>query len=142
MFNRDSDRWANQDDDHRAFHDALVLLSKELDALYQQIESQSNHLQREYPEEALLSLTKYFENISARFSEYRIVKNSFYHQIIMRSGSRLEAVKRVERVAASIAVLFEQYSRRPKSYSQVKSRLQIKRLLGEIQNLKIYCSAS
>ena len=99
----------------------------------------SQYLSQEYDETGLLEISKRFERISRIFTDSWVIKTSMYYEIIHRSSARLASVKKVALTARAVATLFERYARRPRSYSPVNSRLEINKLCGELENLKISC---
>jgi hypothetical protein len=99
-------------------------------------------LSAEYSEEALSMISLQFEEISKKYSDFIIIVDHPFHEIIHRSKSRLSTIKRVIQQAKNVAQLFEKYARKPKSYSAANSRIQINKLCGELKNLKTYCNSN
>jgi len=102
------------------------------------VEGFANDLSPEYSEEALATISAHFEGISKEYTDFTIIANNSFYEVIQRSRSRLIAVKKVAQKAKNLAQLFEKYSKKPKSYSAVNGRLEINKLAGELKNLEIY----
>jgi hypothetical protein len=139
MLGKDQDHSSVSQEEYKAFYNALISLSRDLEKLNKDLKAQIDNLKREYPEEALISLSRYFEKISSKFSKYLIATQSKHYETLHRSNKRIQAAKKIEQTSEQIALKFEQFSRRPKSYSQVMSRLKIEKLISQIENLQIYC---
>jgi hypothetical protein len=131
-------RQSGKDDPDQTYNIQLEILSREVGNIISQVDEIGINLSDSYSEEGLANISRIFETINTNFTNYVIVNNSKFYEIIHRSESRLAAVRSVAKEAKAVAQLFERYSEKPKSYSAVNSRLQINKLRGELTNLLVY----
>jgi hypothetical protein len=133
------DKWRGvpEGKDHvdQKYHRELTIFNQQVQSVIEGIDDIVNNLSDEYPQEALSQLSRHFERISRDFASYTIATTNMFYEVIRRSKLRTKAVKAVESKARSVAKLFEKYAKRPKSYSQVVSRLEIYKLRDILVNL-------
>lgn len=128
------------DQDAQAYFAAIHALYQHVSATLAVVTEYANNLTHEYPAEGLNDISKRFEGISGEYTNLTIIidGNPFY-DVIRKSKSRLNTVRRIAREAQNVAQLFEKYTGKPGSYSAVKCRLAINKLAGELTNLANYC---
>jgi hypothetical protein len=115
--------------------DLIGALYQRVFATISMVEEIVGNLRPEYSEQGLSIIYRLFEAMSKEYSDFAIVRNNPFYEVVRKSKSRLNGVNRVARQAKSMAMLFEKYTKKPKSYSAVVTRLKINGLLGELQNL-------
>ena len=123
--------------------------SASINALYQHVQTTiaevrevKENLLDEYSSEGFSNLSHRFEKISKDFSDFTIKRNHYFYEIIQRSGARVTSAKNIEKRAKKVAQLFEKNYKNPRSYSRVTSRLEIDKLIAELENLEANCSAN
>ena len=127
------------DQDIQSYFAAINGLSQHVSNTISVVTEHASSLTYEYPEEGLENISNHFEGISSEYTNLTIIEGNPYYEVIHRSKSRLNAVRKVAKEAQSVAQLFEKYTRKPNSYSAVKCRLAINKLIGELTNLANYC---
>lgn len=137
------DRWRGNEEgkepDDQQYRRALTAVYQQVRKVMADVDGIGNHLAATYPERALSQLSRRFEAISKDFSTYTLATNHMFYEVFRRSRLRTNAATKVAQRAKSVAQLFERYSRNPKSYSAVNSRLEINKLQVALQNLLGYC---
>lgn len=102
------------------------------------VEGFASSLSSAYEEHALTTISAHFEQISKEYTNFTLLANNPFYEIVKRSRSRVNAAKKVAERAKKLAQLFEKYARRPNTYSAVNGRLEINKLTGELKNLEMY----
>lgn len=128
-----------KDHGDQEYHRALTTFHQHVKNIIAGVDDVINNLSPTYPIEALTHLSRYFEGKSKDFTSYTIATNNMFYEVVRRSSMRKNAVKAVASKAKSIAKLFERYTKKPKSYSLVNSRLEIYKLRDLLENLLSHC---
>ena len=104
-----------------------------LDYLSEKVQDIENHLLGSYPEQGLKNLSLQFERIRKGFTDISLIREEWLYEYINRSQDRLRFAKAVANEARNLAILFEKYSRNPRAYSAVNSRIQINHLQVQLK---------
>jgi len=119
--------------------DTLETLRQKVSDSIKNANDYASHLHPEYSEEALSSISSYFENISKEYTNSTIRITDPFYEVIQRSHLRLKTAKKVASQAKALAQLFDKYARRRNTYNAVNGRLEINKLVGELTNLEALC---
>jgi hypothetical protein len=137
------DRWRSgqegKEQGDQEYHRALTSLYQQVQSVITNVDGIANNLSSAYPREALSHLSGRFEGISREFTSYTIATNNIFYGAVSRSKNRRDASKAVAAQAKRVAKLFEKYTKNPKTYSSVDSRLEIYKLRDILENLLSHC---
>lgn len=137
------DRWRSsqegKEQSDQEYHRAITSLYQQVQSVISDVNDIANNLSAAYPQEALYHLARHFEGISREFTNYTMARGNIFYEVVRRSNLRTKAVKKVAQQAKTAAKLFEKYSRKAKSYSEINSRLEINKVQVALDNLIAHC---
>lgn len=91
---------------------------------------------------AFQNYKKFCTDIATKLTTYSRTERDKYYRYLQRSKGRLDTIKRVIATATKTAKLFERYQKKPLSYSEVDSKVNLNKLLAELKNLRERCRES
>jgi hypothetical protein len=121
------------------YYDALERLRQEISCLADSIRKSQNALLLQYPEEALRQLSASFVEIGLKFIGYTRKKKGIYYRVLDRSERRMSAAMSIIESSKQAAMFFEHYANSPQSYSQAESKVEMGKVLADLENLEDFC---